>query len=147
MTGNGRAQFCTFFVDGLCFGVDVLAVQEVLRFQDLTPVPLAQPTVRGLINLRGQIVVAIDMRRRLDRPSEETGAPPMNVVVCTDEGVVSFLVDEIGDVLEVDAEAFETPPETIDDSVRALITGVYKLPDRLMMVLDTEHVADLDSAA
>lgn len=147
MSAAGRTQFCTFFVDGLCFGVDVLAVQEVLRFQELTPVPLAQPTVRGLINLRGQIVVAIDMRRRLERPPTTQSAPPMNVVVCTEEGVVSFLVDEIGDVLEVDPEAFEAPPETIDDGVRELITGVYKLSDRLMMVLDTDHVADLESAA
>src|SRR3954470_2572371 len=94
-------QFSTFFVADLFFGVDVLRVQEVLRFQQMTRVPQAPEVIEGLINLRGQIVPAIDMRRRLGLPPRTGGQVPTNVVIRTDDGAVSLLVDEIGDVLDV----------------------------------------------
>src|SRR5271163_1577491 len=106
-------QLCTFMLDGLYFGVDVQKVQEVICYQEMTRVPLAPPVVRGLINLRGQIVTAIDMRRRLDLPALPEGKLPMNVVIRTDGGPVSLLVDEIGDVMEVDSASYERPPETL----------------------------------
>ena len=104
----------------------------------MTRVPLAPPVVKGLINLRGQIVTALDMRRRLDLHERATADLPMNVVIRHDDGAVSLLVDEIGDVLEVEQEVFEPPPETLDSKSRELIRGVYKLNDRLMHVLDTD---------
>src|ERR1043165_1717300 len=106
-------QFCTFFVDGLYFGVEVLKVQEVIRYQEMTPVPLAPPVVRGLINLRGQIVAAIDLRRRLGLTERPKDSLPMNVVVRTADGAASLLVDDIGDVLNVDASSYEAPPQTL----------------------------------
>jgi purine-binding chemotaxis protein CheW len=136
-------QYCTFFVDGHYFGLDVLKVQEIIRCQEMTRVPLAHPVVRGLINLRGQIVTAIDLRRRLgfnDRPADQL---PVNVVVQTDDGSVSLLVDEIGDVLEVPDQLFERPPETLRGTARELIRGAYKLKDRLLLVLDTEQTVSL----
>jgi purine-binding chemotaxis protein CheW len=136
-------QFCTFFVADLFFGVDVLRVQEVLCLQPMTRVPLSPDVIEGLINLRGQIVTAVDMRRRLripPRPAEQT---PMNVVVRTADGAVSLLVDEIGDVVDVDDAGWERPPENLDPLARALIRGVYKLKDRLLLVLDAERTADL----
>src|SRR4051794_1631933 len=136
-------QFCTFYVDGHYFGVDVLKVQEIIRYQEMTRVPLAPPEVLGLINLRGQIVTAIDLRRRLelrDRPADQL---PLNVVVRTDDGAVSLLVDEIGDVLEVSEKLFERPPETLRGTARELIRGAYKLPDRLLLILDTERTVGL----
>lgn len=136
-------QYCTFFVNGHYFGVDVQRVQEVIRHQQMTRVPLAPPVVRGLINLRGQIVTAIDLRRRLefaDRPEEQL---PVNVVIQTDDGAVSLLVDEIGDVLEVPISQFEGPPETLRGTPRELIRGAYKLADRLLLVLDTERTVAL----
>ena len=90
-------QFCTFVLGGHHFGIDVLKVQEIIRYQEMTRVPLAPPVVRGLINLRGQIVTAIDLRRRLELPERTDGQLPVNVVVKTDDGAVSLLVDEIGD--------------------------------------------------
>ncbi|MFP5204403.1 MAG: chemotaxis protein CheW, partial [Acidobacteriota bacterium] len=102
-------QFSTFFVADLFFGVDVLRVQEVLRFQQMTRVPKAPEVIEGLINLRGQIVTAIDMRRRLQLPPRAGGQAPTNMVVRTDDGAVSLLVDEIGDVLDVDAATYERP--------------------------------------
>ncbi len=139
-----RQQFSTFLVDGLFFGVEVEKVQEVLRYQEMTRVPLASPVVRGLINLRGQIVTALDLRRRLDLTERPDGQVPMNVVIRTDDGGVSLLVDEIGDVVEVDEVTFERPPDTLKSSARAVIRGVHKLNDRLMHVLDTEKVVNQD---
>jgi len=140
-----RQQFSTFFVDGFFFGVEVEKVQEVLRYQQMTRVPLAPPVVRGLINLRGQIVTALDLRRRLDLSERPAGQLPMNVVIRTDDGGVSLLVDEIGDVVEVDEGTFERPPDTLKGSARAVIRGVHKLNDRLMHVLDTEKIVNQDS--
>ncbi len=132
------SQFCTFYLDGLFFGVDVLSVQEVIRYQEMTRVPLASAVVRGLINLRGQIVTAVDLRQRLELRERPADQLPMNVVVRTDDGAVSLLVDEIGDVLEVDQENFERPPETLQGAARTLIRGVYKLKDSVLLILDTE---------
>lgn len=132
-------QLCTFYLDGLFFGVDVRRVQEVLRFQRMTPVPLAPPVVEGLINLRGQIVTALDLRRRLDLADRPAGRQPMNIVVRSDEGPVSLLVDEIGEVVDVDDSAFEPPPETLQGPARQLIPGAYKLASRLLLILDTDR--------
>ncbi len=136
-------QFSTFLVADLFFGVDVLRVQELLRFQQMTRVPQAPEVIEGLINLRGQIVTAIDMRRRLRLPPRAGTQTPMNMVVRTDDGAVSLLVDEIGDVLDVDEATFERPPENLDPAARDLIRGVYKLKDRLLLVLDAEKTVDL----
>jgi purine-binding chemotaxis protein CheW len=139
-------QLSTFFVADMFFGVDVLDVQEVLRSQEMTPVPQAPDVVQGLINLRGQIVTAIDMRRRLGMQPPNGDQAPMNMVVRTSEGVVSLLVDEIGDVLDVDAATYELPPDNLDPAARELIRGVYKLKDRVLLVLDTEKAVEVDSS-
>ncbi len=137
------AQFCTFLVADLFLGVDVLRVQEVLRVQQTTRVPQAPDVIDGLINLRGQIVTSLDMRRRFQLPARAADQTAMNIVVRTDEGAVSLLVDEIGDVLDVDAAAYEDPPENLDPVARGLIIGVYKLKDRLLLVLDIERTVDI----
>jgi purine-binding chemotaxis protein CheW len=147
---NERATgglFSTFFVGDLFFGVDVLKVQEVLQFQQMTRVPQAPDVVEGLINLRGQIVTAIDMRRRLGLPPRSGETPPMNMAVRTEDGAVSLLVDEIGDVLEVDASTWERPPENLDRGAREIIRGVYKMKDRLLLALDTERTVEVTAKA
>jgi purine-binding chemotaxis protein CheW len=136
-------QYSTFFVADLFFGVDVVRVQEVLRFQQMTRVPKAPEVIEGLINLRGQIVMAIDMRRRLGLPPRSGDQDPMNIVVRTEDGAVSLLVDEIGDVLDVDAATWERPPENLDRATREIICGVYKMKDQLLLVLDAERTVDL----
>lgn len=138
-------QFATFMLDRYYFGVEVLTVQEVIRYQDMTRVPLAPAVVQGLINLRGQIVTAIDLRRRLELPVRGDGEQPMNVVVRTSDGVVSLLVDEIGDVLEAAEADFEPAPPTIHGAARDLVTGVYKLSDRLLLALDVERASSVDA--
>jgi purine-binding chemotaxis protein CheW len=139
---SNAQQFCTFFVDGQCFGVPVQQVQEVIRYQEMTRVPLVPRVIRGLINLRGQIVVAVDLRRRLNAAGRPEGELPMNVVVRTTDGPVSLLVDEIGDVLEVQDETFEAPPETLEAKARELVLGVHKLTGSLMLILDTEKAVN-----
>lgn len=136
-------QYCTFEVDHMLLGVPVKHVQEVLRFQEITAVPLAPRSVRGLLNLRGHIVVALDLRRRLglaDRPASQL---PMNVVMQSADRPVSLLVDEIGDMVEVDDDCFESPPENLMGLGRELIVGTYKLPRRLLLALDPEKTIDL----
>ncbi len=141
-------EYATFFVDGLFFGIDVLQVQEVLRYQEMTRVPLAPAVIEGLINLRGQIVTAVDMRRRLQLHPRADSQTPMNMVVRTKEGAaVSLLVDEIGDVVEVDSETFEPVPDSVASAARDLLQGVYKLKDRLLLVLDTEKTIDIAAVA
>ncbi len=139
-------QYCTFYLDGLFFGVEVAKVQEVIRYQQMTPVPLAPRVIEGLINLRGQIVTAIDLRRRLELAERPADALPMNVVVQTDDGAVSFLVDDIGDVLALEDSTFEPPPETVQGVAAELIRGAYKLKDRLLLVLDVDRSVRFDSA-
>jgi purine-binding chemotaxis protein CheW len=138
MTGL-PATLCTFRLDGLRFGVDVARVQEVLRHQVMTRVPLAPPAVTGLLNLRGRIVPALDLRRCLGLRERETGERPVNVVVVSESGPVSLLVDEIGDVLALDPALFEEAPATVQGRVRELIRGACKLDDGLVLVLDVER--------
>lgn len=136
-------QYCTFLLDGQYFGVEVEQVQEVIRYQAMTRVPLASPVVSGLINLRGRIVMAIDLRRRLGLAKRPAGKLPMNVVVRSGEDAVSLLVDEIGDVIEVPADSFEEPPETLRGDARILVEGAYKLENRLMLVLNTREAVEV----
>lgn len=129
-------QLCTFYLDNHFFGVDAQSVQEVIRYQEMTQVPLTPDCVSGLINLRGQIVTAIDMRKRLDLADRPVGKLPMNVVVRSEEGPVSLLVDQIGDVVEVSEDDFETPPDTLRGHSRELVQGTYKLDGKLLLLLD-----------
>lgn len=136
---SATQQFCTFYLEEFFFGVEVDKVQEVIRHQQTTPVPLAPEVIGGLINLRGQIVAAIDLRRRLELPARPAGQTPMNVVVRSDDGAVSLLVDEIGDVVEVEEQDFERPPDTLSGTGKELIRGAFKMKERLLLLLDTEQ--------
>lgn len=139
-------QYSTFSVDNIFFGIEVLRVQEVLRYLEMTAVPLAPGVIEGLINLRGQIVTAVDMRRRLGLPKRTGGEMPMNMVVRSEDGPVSLLVDEIGDVLEVGSDSYEPVPDSIPREQREMILGVHKLDGRLLLVLDTERVLQIQAA-
>jgi len=134
-----KHKFVTFAVNGVFFGVDVSRVQEVFRQHEITEVPLAPCAVAGVINLRGQIIPAMDLRSRLgfEIPPERQ---QMNVVVRTATGPVSLVVDEIGDVTDVSSDLCETPPETLRESIREVTRQVYKLESRLLLELDTERV-------
>jgi len=129
-------QYVTFRVGALFFGVDVAQAKEIIRYQAMTPVPLAPAFVRGLINLRGQIITAIDLRVLLQLTDTPPDGHPMNVVVQTGGETVSLLVDRVGDVIDIEQSWYEPTPETIPLHVRTLIRGVFKLKKELLLVLD-----------
>jgi purine-binding chemotaxis protein CheW len=136
-------QLCTFQLGSLFLGIEVSRVQEVLRCQEMTGVPLAPPAVAGLINLRGQIVPAIELRECLKLGPRDPERPPMNVVVYTGDGAISLLVDEVGDVIEVSPADFEPAPHTLSGPAVDIIEGVYKLQDRLLLVVNVERTTSL----
>jgi purine-binding chemotaxis protein CheW len=148
MSASDESQYCTFWVDGLFFGVAVSEVQEVLRYQHLTAVPSGPEAVHGLINLRGQIVTALDLRCRLGLAPRPEDTLPMNVIVRSRGEVVSLLVDDIGDVITVNTRpgggvALEAAPANVPSIVQDVIVGVLPLPDSILLVLDADRAADV----
>lgn len=138
-------QYCTFLVDGELYGVDVNHVQEIVLHQEMTSVPLAPPAVKGLINLRGQVVIAIDLRTVLGLPPVEGDELATNVVISSEGGAVSLLVDDIGDVLDL-AGNFQPPPPTLRGAHRQLLRAVYILEDRVLHILDVKAAIDVKAA-
>jgi purine-binding chemotaxis protein CheW len=140
-------QLSTFTVGRYLFGVDVSLVQEIMRVQSITPVPLTRPEIAGLINLRGEVLTAVDLRVRFGVPEAERSTNPVNIVVRVDDEPVSLLVDAIDAVVEVSRLPYEVAPSTVDEELRALIFGVYTLPERLLLALDARTVlADLEAS-
>ncbi|WP_370250511.1 chemotaxis protein CheW [Nocardioides sp.] len=140
------AQYCTFWVDGLHLGLGVEHVQEVLRYQQLTRVPNAQSTVRGLINLRGQIVTALDLRSRLGLPPRDADALPMNVVVRSRGEVAALLVDDIGDVMDTAGHRLQPTPANLPPTVQEVVLGVVPLSDSILLILDADRAVDVPHA-
>lgn len=132
-------QFATFEVDGQLFGVEVDTVQEVLSYDEYTPVPLAPPAVGGLFNLRGQVIAAVDLRVQLGLSRQQMQGPVMNVILRGDGEPVSLLVDRIGEVVDLADEELEPPPDTLSGPTRELVVGTYKLAGRLMLALDAQQ--------
>jgi purine-binding chemotaxis protein CheW len=132
-------QFSTFTVAKRLYGIDVIKVQEVVRPMAMTQVPLAPVFVKGLINLRGQVATAIGLRELFHLPVGDD-KELMNVVCQYTGSIISLLVDEIGDVIEVSQRDFEPTPQTIPDTVKQFMKGVYKVSDTLLSVLDLDTV-------
>lgn len=142
---NAR-QFCTFYLDHLLFGVESQKIQEVVSYRELRPVPLAPPAVCGLMNLRGQVVVALELRKQLELPERPRTMTPVCLVVRAAGGEVCLLADEVGNVVEVEDRTFEPSPETLSPRLRSVILGVHKLEHHLMHVLDTDRACEVGGA-
>lgn len=140
MKNRSYQQYCTFYLDQYFFGIEVERVQEIIRYQQITPVALSPKVVKGLINLRGQIVTAIDLRRLLELPDRAEEDSPMNIVVRTDQSAFSLLADRIGDVLELADDSFEEPPVNLTGIAGELIERAYKLDGTLLLTMDIEKV-------
>ena len=134
-------QYCTFELGPLLLGVEARHVQEVLRAQPITPVPLAPDFVRGLMNLRGQIAIVIDLRKRLDALEQSTELPLINVLLHTKAGLVSVQTDRVGDVLTAESENIDCVPDTLRGRARNVLTGALRLPERILLLLDPERIA------
>jgi len=137
-------HLCTFDVDSLFIGIQISLIQEILRPQSVTPVPLTSSVIRGLMSLRGQIVPVINLAERLGVQLADGGVEAFNVLIRTPDGPVSLLVDRVGDVVEVPPEAFEPAPDTLRSSLRPLIRGAYKLEKRLLLALDAEAAIQVE---
>ena len=135
-------QFATFEVADQLFGVEVGEVQEVLSFNEYTSVPLAPSAVGGLFNLRGQVIAAVDLRVQLGLARQALQGPVMNVILRGDGEPVSLLVDRIGEVVDLDDDAFEPPPDTLSGPTRELVVGTFKLDGRLMLALDVNQAVN-----
>jgi purine-binding chemotaxis protein CheW len=131
-------QYATFWLGHGLYGIEVERVREVLRQQDITSVPLAPPTVAGLINLRGQVVTTVDLRERLQLRAQTEESQPMLVVVLVAGESIALLVDRIGGVVDVSDDQFEPPPDTLTGTVRELVVGAYKLEGQLLLGLDVD---------
>lgn len=137
--GQQRVQYSTFLVAKRMYGIDVTRVQEVVRPMTTTKIPLADDFVHGLINLRGQVVTALSLHD-LFKLKEKAPAELMNVICKADGSLISLLVDEIGDVVELDSNEFEQTPNTIPEGVRRFMTKVYKVGDNLLSILDVDKI-------
>lgn len=147
-------QICTFFLNGVYFGIDVLQVQQVIHPQAITRIPLAPPDICGLINLGGQIITVIDLQRRLEmneaQAQSNININPLdepqgfNIIVHFADEVVSLLVDNVGDVLEFSENTFQPPPTTLKGKIRGMLAGAYPLPEGFLLVLDAEKILDVN---
>ena len=144
---SNLCQFVTFRIEDLWLGVEILKVQEVIRALEMTVVPLAPDSVEGLINLRGQLVIAVDTRRSLGLAPAAVDTPAMNIVIQSADGAVSLLVDEIHDIISVPLDSYAPVPDNMPAEQRSLIQGVYDLEEGLLLALDTERVLERASQA
>lgn len=129
-------DFLTIFIGGQLFGIPILQVQDVLGQQKVTRIPLAPPQVSGALNLRGRIVTAIDVRSCLGLEETENNSKKMSVVVENDHELYSLTIDQVGDVLSLYEEDYESTPATLDPTWRSVSLGVYRLQGRLLIILD-----------
>ena len=139
-------QICTFTLGGRLFALPVSEIREVVRGLEVTPVPLAHRAVHGLVNLRGQIAIAIDLRCRLGLPPRAPGEVAVNVVVDSAGGLVCLQVDDVGDVIDVPTSTVDRPPETLRPEVRELVRGICKRDDDLVLLLDTARAIEAGAA-
>jgi purine-binding chemotaxis protein CheW len=138
---EARRQYCSFRLGEILFGIEAERVREVLRSPGCTPVPLAPPPVRGLMNLRGHILTVLNLRGPLGLPDAAPGQATMSVVLRHKGEWVALEVDEVGDVLEVDTGSFEEAPSTLTGEAKGMIRGAFKLEGRLLLELDVEKAA------
>jgi len=136
-------EFVTFTVAGQMFGLPISRVQDVFKPSRITRVPLAGAEIAGVLNLRGRIVTAIDMRRRLEANRREDGASVMAIGIEAKGESFGLLVDAVGDVLKLPEGEREPNPVNLDRKLAAVCTGVYRLEGELLMVLDIDRVLDL----
>lgn len=134
-------EYLTILVDDQKFGIPVLQIQDVLREQKVTRIPLASPEVAGSLNLRGRIVTAIDVRKRLNVKIDPTKRS-MSVVVEYNQELYSLIIDKVGDVLSLDQDRIEKNPGTLDSKWRDISDGVCQLDSELLIIMDVPRLLD-----
>ncbi len=138
-------DYLTIMIGDQIFGIPILQVQDVLGEQKVTRVPLAPPAVAGSLNLRGRIVTAIDVRTCLGMPRREKSndqRQEMSVVVENQNELYSLMIDRVGDVMSLQERDYENNPSTLDPQWRSVCQGIYRLKDRLLVVLDVPRLLE-----
>jgi purine-binding chemotaxis protein CheW len=143
----GFKEYVTFVIADQLFGISVIQVQDVLSTHQITPIPMAPPEIAGSLNLRGRIVTVIDVRRRLGLTSRGAGEAAMSIVVEHDQDLYSLVVDSVGEVLALGTSEFEGNPPTLDPQFREFSAGIYRLDDKLLVVLDVDRLLDYSQSA
>lgn len=139
---SDTSTFVTFMIAGQLFGVSVMNVRDVLSTHQINPIPLAPPEIAGSLNLRGRVVTVIDVRRRLGLAPRGDEKKAMSIVVEFGHDLYSLMVDSVGEVLALADSDFEENPPTLDPQLREYSTGIYRLNDKLLVVLDVERALD-----
>jgi purine-binding chemotaxis protein CheW len=138
---QGQKQFCTFSVDSFLLGIEAIHVREIIRAHGITSIPLAPPAVRGLMNLRGEIITVLDLRRCLGLPEARADQPLLTMVLHYQETVVGLLIDRVVEVLVLQEGDFEPVPETLQGAAKQWVQGVYKLKTGLLGVLNLDRLS------
>ncbi len=144
MDSKKSQEFVTFMIAEQLFGIPVLQIQDVLSSYHITPIPLAPPEITGSLNLRGRVVTAIDVRLRLGLPARPADSESMSIVAENEGELYSLMVDSVGEVLALSPSAFERNLPTLDAKFRAFSEGIYRLDDRLLVVLDVNRLLDYE---
>lgn len=134
-----KSDFLSLRIAGQLFGIPVLQVQDILGDQKITPVPLSSPEISGALNLRGRIVTAINVRKKLGLPDtdeHQKDTSSMSVVVGHKDDLYSLIIDSVGDVLSLSDKRYEANPTTLDAVWRDVSSGIYRLDTELLIVLD-----------
>lgn len=139
MSASGSMQFSTFYVANRLYGINVVEVQEIAKPLPITPIHTAPPYVLGLINLRGQIATAIGLQELFEL-KDASSAQKMSVVCRSDGALLSLMVDQIGDVIEVSDDFYEEVPSTVESSTRRFLRGVYKTPESILSVIEISKI-------
>jgi purine-binding chemotaxis protein CheW len=135
----GEVEYVTFYVGDLLIGVDIQHVEEINRQVDVTPVPQAPPHVRGVINLRGEVVTVVDLRKVLDMGETEVNLCSRTVVVNSGNDEIGLLVDRVADVVLARTDHIDPPPANVKGVDGRFFKGVYKMENKLLIVLDVDE--------
>ena len=137
------AEYVTAMIGGQLFGLPISRVQDVFMPERLTRVPLSSGEIAGVLNLRGRIVTAIDMRSRLGLPKRDTGRPPMAIGVDLRGESYGLLIDNVGEVLKLADDSREVNPVNLDPRLTRMAAGIHRLDGQLMVVLDVDRVLEI----
>jgi purine-binding chemotaxis protein CheW len=138
-------KICIFIVNEVRFGIDVLKVLGIIKEIDVIRVPLANKTVCGLIHYRGQIITVMDLRKKFDLPEREEGKVPFHAIVKTKKGIVSFLVDEIGDIIEITQNTKVEMSKSVQGIDSFFISHTYKFEEFVLLILDSDKIVEVKS--
>lgn len=146
MSTDNTLLYCTFYLEDSQYGIPIEHVQELGISGTIIPVPLAQPAVKGLMNLRGQIITLLDLRRLLDLPPQQACSDNrINVVVCFNGETFGLVADRTGEVLEIDTTKLESLPSNAKKHQLKLVSGIYTLTDSVLCILNLANIIQLAS--